>query len=172
MAGKTKLTKQLTDEVCKALKLGAYVETAAASVGIDRITLHKWLKKGAREADKGQTSIHRSFQEAIQRAFAAAELADLNTISQHADGFFVEKKKTVTYANGTVEKTVERTFRRDWQAAAWRLERKHADRWGKKLALAGHDHGPLAGRVVVELPDNKRPTNGVKYVSQRGRDGE
>jgi transposase len=48
----TKLTAEKTEELCDMLLTGAYIETAAAAVGINKDTLHDWLKRGARERDR------------------------------------------------------------------------------------------------------------------------
>ena len=71
------------------------METAAAASGIDRITLHLWLRKG----NKYPGTIYSAFADAVHEAMAQAEMRDVLTISKAAgDG--------------------------DWRAAAWRLERK------------------------------------------------
>jgi len=41
-----------------------------------------------------------------------------------------------------------------WQAAAWRLERKFPDRWGRKTKLTGDGEG---GEIIVRLDLTKPP---------------
>jgi hypothetical protein len=152
----TKLTAKLIDSICNAIAAGAYIETAAAYVGISKESFYKWLRKGARDADARTRSIHRTLQERVGKAMADAELADLSTIARHAQGFKVEKHVIVETisADGTVERkeTNETRFQRDWTAAAWRLERKHPDRWGRRMALTGaQDSSPL--QVKILLPE-------------------
>ena len=45
---KTKLTPELQERILLHLRVGAYVETAAACAGIHKDTFYEWMKKGAR----------------------------------------------------------------------------------------------------------------------------
>jgi len=146
------LTPELQKQIVKALKDGAYIETAAASVGIHRSTLHDWLRRGARERrrlskskrarPKKREAPFVAFSDTIQRVMADSELDDLRTI--------------------------KKASKRHWQAAAWRLERKYPDRYGirhrvehtgRKDAPVQVEHG-LTGetiqaikREILGLPD-------------------
>lgn len=124
----TKLTEEITAEVCKAIRAGAYVETAAAFAGIAKDTLYAWMKRGARDhegVDEG--GIYRDFSDALSKALADAEMADLLTIRAASQ-------------NGA------------WQASAWRLERRFPQRWRQRQ---GVDVKPIlddaADREEVEL---------------------
>lgn len=100
----TSLTPALQSKVISAIKAGAYVETAAAFAGISKDTFYAWLRKGAKESP-GQP--YREFSDAVEEAQVFSELNDLRVIDQAA-------------AKG------------QWQAAAWRLERKFPQRWGRR----------------------------------------
>ena len=97
-----KLTDITQGKIVAALKAGAYIETAAAFAGISRDTLYRWLKLGAR---KPGTAYSR-FADAVALALAESEIRDLAIIGEAA--------KT------------------QWQAAAWRLERRNPARWGRR----------------------------------------
>lgn len=99
----TKLTPAIANEILKAVRAGAYIETAAAHAGIDKTTLYLWLKNGAR--DESGTSEQAKFSNALKKALADAELSDLAIIGRAA-------------------------MKGAWQASAWRLERKFPDRYG------------------------------------------
>jgi hypothetical protein len=152
----TKCTKVLTEKVCQAIAAGAYLETAAAFAGINKDTLHDWLRKGARAADEGKHGIHRKFNEEVQKALADSELNDLATISLHAQGYMAERDLTESSEDTDGKRTAktihETRFRRDWQAAAWRLERKHPGRWGRRLAVTAEDGAGLPAATVIILP--------------------
>ncbi len=107
MAGRpTKLTAEITEKICRYLRHGGYLETAAQAAGIDRKTLYNWIRRGEREA-KGR---YRDFVVQVEEAMAQAEMGDLLRIEKAAqDGV--------------------------WQATAWRLERRHGDRWGRRQHL-------------------------------------
>lgn len=42
----SKLTEEITDKICSALRMTAYVDTAVAHAGVSRGVYYKWLKRG------------------------------------------------------------------------------------------------------------------------------
>lgn len=154
-----KLSHEIIEKIVTAIRTGAYIETAAAYAGIHKATFYRWLKKGA-EAKRG---LHKELSDAIEKALADVELADLQCVMKHAQGF--ETKKKVSYKKGdrVIEEREETTVRREWQAAAWRLERRFPERWGRRqrTELTGPDGEPLAPmvnqtQVFMRLPENGR----------------
>lgn len=123
----TKLTPELQAEICKVLAAGNYLETACAYVGLSRITVRTWMKAGARQK-KGH---YREFLNAIKKAMAQAELSDVATIKAAAKD--------------------------QWQAAAWRLERKNYKRWGRKdrQELTGKDGGAVKVQTTQDITDEQ-----------------
>jgi transposase len=104
------LTPELHEEIIDNLRAGAYVETAAAAAGVNKTTFYEWLKRGARakREDKWPKADQKfvDFSNAVKRAQADSEMRDLGLI-------------------GLAAAT-------NWTAAAWRLERKHPERWGRR----------------------------------------
>ncbi|MHB8276448.1 MAG: hypothetical protein ACYDIA_02185 [Candidatus Humimicrobiaceae bacterium] len=43
---KTKLTKEIIEEICKRLKVGCYAKMATAAIGIHESTYYRWLERG------------------------------------------------------------------------------------------------------------------------------
>jgi hypothetical protein len=118
MARPIKLTPEVQQKIVEAIKMGNYIETAAAYAGISKNTLYDWMKRGAREKDriagtnrkpKATEAPFVEFSDAVEKALAAAEIRDVMLIGKAAET--------------------------QWQAAAWRLERKFPDRWGRKERL-------------------------------------
>lgn len=111
----TKLTPELQEEICKIIRAGNYIETAAAYVGISKNTIYDWMRRGAREKERlkknPRAKMKKSeapfveFSDSIEKALAYAEVRDVAIIGKAAET--------------------------QWQAAAWRLERKFRDRWGR-----------------------------------------
>jgi transposase len=99
----TKLTPKLQAEICTSLGTGAYVETAAALHGVSKVTLYEWFKRG----NSGEEP-YVGFLNAVKRAEAASEQAALMKIVEAGED------------------------PKNWTAHAWRLERKHPDRWGRR----------------------------------------
>ena len=101
----TKLTSEVAARICRALRAGVYIETAAVLAGISRSTFYYWMKRAA----KSEPSIYRQFSDTVEGAMAHAEVRDVAIIAEAA------KTK--------------------WRAAAWRLERRYASRWGRLRSM-------------------------------------
>lgn len=133
----TKLTPELQAEIVKIIKTGNYIETACAFVGINKSTFYDWLKRGAREKQrleknprakiKKSEAVYVEFSNAIEKALAQAEIRDVAIIGKAAES--------------------------NWQAAAWRLERKYPERWGRKdrIEHTGKDGGPIETSQTTKL---------------------
>jgi transposase len=110
-----KLTPELQNKICDAIRAGNYLETAAAFAGIGKSTFYDWLRRGQR-VSKG---IYHDFSAAVEKALADAEARDVALIAKAA-------------ADG------------HWQAAAWRLERRFSERWGRRETVHATVKGKLA----------------------------
>ncbi len=98
----TKLTPEVQARVVTAISGGNTRETAASYAGIRRATLFEWLARG-RAARSG---LFRDFADAIEKAEADASVTSVGLI--------------------------RRAAQTSWQAAAWWLERRYPDEWGRK----------------------------------------
>lgn len=123
----TKLTPGLQKRIVGAIRRGCYIETAAALTEVHRDTFYEWMKRGARETE----GIYQVFSVAVERALADSEREDLAVVEKASRGYEVVKTKVVIYKDGTTEETTEKSTKFDWQAAAWRLERRFPERWGR-----------------------------------------
>ncbi|WP_245533961.1 hypothetical protein [Effusibacillus pohliae] len=124
MARRTKLTPEIQQKIVGAIAAGNYHETACALAGIHPSTFYRWLEEGAKpRAKKG----YREFCEAVKKAEAAAEAKRIQLITKAAET--------------------------DWKAAAWYLERKYPDRWGKKDKVSAEvEHsGTVVNREEYEI---------------------
>lgn len=99
------------------MREGNYLETSAILAGVHKNTVYNWLKDGHKAAalqEKGkQLDDYQSkcldFLGVIKKAEAEAERLALVTLSAMAG--------------------------EAWQSIAWRLERRHPDRWGRRQAI-------------------------------------
>ena len=125
----SRLNESIATTVVAAIQRGAYIETAAALAGVPVSTFYDWLKRGkavrqtlqeAHENEQPDISAHdancANFSEAVEKAIAQAEVRDLQAIDDAAQSG-------------------------QWQAAAWKLERKHHSRWGRKVAVTDNEGG-------------------------------
>ena len=102
MGRPVKLTPAVQAKVCDAIRAGNYLETAAAFVGIDPSTLHRWLKRGRTE----RKGARHEFAAAVDKALADSEAMAVARVSKAA-------------SEGI------------WQASSWLLERRFRDKWGR-----------------------------------------
>lgn len=135
----TKINEERAGKIIRAIRAGNYIETAAALAGINKSTLYAWLKRGAAEMDRLQNDPKAKpkkselpfldFSNAVDIALAEAENRDVEAI------------------NAAVMD--------DWRAAAWRLERKFPDRWGRKDRLQAEveNKGHMGLNLVISYGD-------------------
>ena len=144
MAGRpTKLTTELTEEIAKYLRAGNYIETTAALVGINRDSIYEWLKRGAAEQER--------------------LLKNPRARIRKREQIFVEFSDTVKKAQAQSEAMlvglVGKAAEKNWTAAAWRLERKFPDKWGRterNVATAQDDPLKDIAKQIEDLR-NDRP---------------
>ena len=116
MGRPSKLTPERQEKLVEAIQAGNYYTSACAYAEIAYSNFRQWMIKGEAE----ESGKYRDFHEAIKKAEAAAELRNVGVIQQAGID--------------------------TWQAAAWWLERRYPDRWGKQERL-DLKH---AGKVEVE----------------------
>ena len=100
----SKLNAEATEQVVRLVRAGNVVEVAAAAAGISRSTFFAWMNRGQKSG--AANAAHREFREAVIQARAEAEANLVARIAKAAQ-------------NGS------------WSAAAWLLERRAPERWGK-----------------------------------------
>ena len=113
--------------ICDAISAGNYDRVAALYAGIDVATYYRWKDLG----EQAQTGLFRDFYEAIRKAEAQAQVRNVAI--------------------------VQRAANTQWQAAAWWLERKHADEWGRRdnLNVGGDKDKPILIRIVYDRPQSE-----------------
>lgn len=103
MSRKLKLTPELLAAIEQEIGDGNYVTTVCQAHGINRTSFYDWKNRG----EKASSGLFRDFYEAVERATAKSEQKYVEVIKNAAN-------------DGT------------WTAAAWWLERRYPDRWGKR----------------------------------------
>lgn len=135
----TKLTPEASAKLCKAMSTGCLEGDAAAAAGIDRGTLSRWLKRGRAE---GAREPYKAFAEAFDNAAKVAKVGLLAVIHGAVRGEKGEK--------GWVREP-------SWKAAAWLLERRYPEEYGRRdrlqLTGAGGDAAPVRVDVQALLVD-------------------
>ena len=77
MARPTKLTPEVQETICKAIRIGATYQAAAEAAGISYETFNEWRK--------AKTHKFLAFSEAVDRANADAQIELLNKIQNFTD---------------------------------------------------------------------------------------
>ena len=114
---KTKLTPELQEQFCKAIENGDSILGACGYVGISEQTYYNWINRA--EEAKTKTKFVK-FKECVDKAKAKA----LHNFEQ-------------VITNASME---------HWQAAAWMLERRHPNLYGKREKIeADVNHKGLSG---------------------------
>lgn len=121
MGAPTKLTADTQQEFLAALRTGCTRKDAARYVGVHPDTVYTWLKRGA-EPDAEDT--YREFHRLVYRAE--------RTVKIRALGFIQQAQET------------------DWKAAAWWLERKHPDEFGRRDRLRVDATAQITASLTVQ----------------------
>lgn len=169
MGRPTKVSVALIERISVILRAGAYVETAAAMVGLNKSTFYDWLKRGAlaEPGAPGIEGLYRDFSDAVERSMAESEFRDLMCIDQAANGrpnrYLMKKgpdgRDTDQFEFDGEGKPILLTqgTKPEWTAAAWRLERKFPKRWGRvdRLELADGDAGTDPDKMDHQQRESK-----------------
>ncbi len=127
MGRPSKLTKGVADKICRALRIGAFMECAVSVGGVGRSTVYTWLRTGEEDIKKKRRTIAAKFKREFDKASAEAEFRKLQVIDNAA----------------------MREGDPDWKAAAWMLERKWPDRWARRQVLSvTRDDGVMTSTML------------------------
>lgn len=139
---KVSLKQEVADKILGYIRAGSYIETAVVAAGIAKSTYYNWLaivaeeRKQIEAARLAETPYRTSpqvrklikFVDAVEKAMAESEIYDLSKIKMASD--------------------------KNWQAAAWRLERKYPKRWGRQdkveMTMPVNQDLPAALEVALE----------------------
>ena len=102
MGRPSKLTPEVQEKICQAIRAGNYYEAACAYGGIAYSTFREWMVRG----EKDKSGKYREFMEAIKRAEYEAEARLVAMWQKHMPD--------------------------NWQAIATFLERRYPERWGRR----------------------------------------
>lgn len=119
--------------ILEALKAGLSQKRALGLADVDVSTYREWLEKGK---DKTRPT-YVNFRKRVKKIEAAIEREALKVIQQaYKGGAEVYETKFVIRPKGTEITKTTRTLGPNWQAAAWRLERKFFEEYGRNRDLA------------------------------------
>lgn len=134
----TKLNADKQSKILEAVREGLPYTTACALAGIHYSTFAEWKLKGEQDPE----SVYADFAMAVKEAEAEAEAANVKRIRSAAD-------------NG------------QWQAAAWILERRHPDKWGRtdrqqvsgQVSIVNVDYSKLTDEQLERIANGESPAS-------------
>lgn len=112
MGRTTKLTPDSQKRIVDAIRLGATYELASLAGGIDSRNFRRWMERGR----KSSGGPYFELAEAVNTASAAAAIGWL----------------------ALIEKAAREEGGRHWTAAAWKLERRYPDMYGRVSRIDGN----------------------------------
>lgn len=135
----TKFTPDIRKALVDAITAGLTYTHACQIVGIDYTTFNLWRNKG-QVLTKADAAGYFDFFNALTRAETNASLTMMATIRKVAQGY--KKKSVFMGRDGPV--TYDDEIPADWRAAAWWLERRYPDEYGRqRIEHTGKDGGPI-----------------------------
>lgn len=117
----SKLTPKSVETLLEGIKNGLSYRLACIRAGIDYSTLRRWVEKGEQQG----TGEYREFQERLAQS--------------EADGAFALVLR------------IKAAAPKDWRAAAFLLEARHPDEYGRRrIEVTGKDGDPIKQETTVE----------------------
>lgn len=128
MGRPSKLTPEVQEKICNAIRAGNYYEAACAYAGIDYSTFRRWMVQG----EKAKSGKYREFYEAVKKAEYEAEIRLVAMWQKHMPD--------------------------NWQAIATFLERRYPERWARRLDVKQEVQGQVkiehdVARKIIEDPE-------------------
>lgn len=131
----SKLTPKSVETLLEGIKNGLSYRLACIRAGIDYSTLRRWVEKGEQQG----TGEYREFQERL----AGAE----------ADGAFALVLR------------IKAAAPKDWRAAAFLLEARHPDEYGRRrVEVTGKDGGAIEQAVEATVQGEVQVTGEVQHT--------
>ena len=147
MARPTKLTPDVQEAIVDGINAGLTFRLSCARAGVNPATFYRWLGTG----ETANVGRYREFCDAVERAKADSALRLVSQITLQAPA--------------------------DWRAAAFMLERRFPDDYGRRTEVTGKDGGPV--KVDTKTQHVFQPTQEVweKILQKRAefealRDGD
>ena len=147
MARPVKLTPELHKKIVALIKSGVYAEIAAKTEGIGVTTFYRYLKIGKRpDAPPEYASFAHDVEEAAAQDEARSVLLLEKIASSEGATRTAECPRCQTKVKVAVPTAVQ------FQALAWKLERKFPTRYGNTLRIEQHARERLQAMLETIMP--------------------
>jgi hypothetical protein len=150
----SKLNEDKQDRIVRLIREGNYASTAAGAAGIGTRTFFRWMKRGedvSQACEEWDDAVDEWNELTDRQRRARPDLRpDWSSAPDERELpfwlFWQEVKKAEAVAEAEAIGMIQSAANEGtWQAAAWYLERKFKDRWGKTEKVThegsiGHEH--------------------------------
>jgi hypothetical protein len=186
--------RTIGEALCDLMRLGNYLETAAAVCGVNAGTVREWVRIGSRALDRLDGGARRrdltaherrcaDFSAAVGAALSEAQSRDVGRLAVLARGGIPLVRTTERWATDGdgQEVLVERTrvtteSLPDGATLRWRLERRFPDQWGRRpeadadLTDGDDEWGtdPVADALRALQDTSRRITEGTDALTAIG----
>jgi hypothetical protein len=109
----TKLTPELTERVCRYLRAGAFIESAALGCGITRQTFYLWMRTGNAARD-----------DRLAHSQRGVGILMLTPDEERCVEFLEAMEEALSVAENRCVCGIVEAGERDWRAWAWRADRR------------------------------------------------
>lgn len=167
---KGKLTPEVVERICRAIRAGAHYETACGHAGIDESTFYRWRRDGQRPDAPAQL---RQFCEAVKKAEHDAEVFLAGVVQAASRPTVLHSPYCEMYRQQHGSRGCElldsitrepidvgcKAVPGSWQAAMTLLERRHPERWRRRTThehVGGQADGDQPVRISHELITDER----------------
>lgn len=169
-----KLTQERIKKISEAIENGNYASVACAANNIDASTYYRWL----RYAEKAIQEIEDDITKKIEQGSITEEQAeDIYEISMeqlqetniYCQFYHAIKKAEAIAEDRDVMLITAAAMNGNWQAAAFKLERKHPSKWGRKIETTLKEYPSEIRAIYVEGNkqmdvEEKTPDEGEQIV--------
>jgi len=144
----SKFTPELGKHILKAVRKGLHYDDAAALGGVTRSIVQRWLREGAQLLE---TCIDK-------------DISNLPEGEQQLVKFTIDFEKACARLTNENLDVIRRQRGSWWQAAAWILERRFPEKWGKREKVTHEDTRPVSridAKVLIASTDGVKAIGGI-----------
>lgn len=154
MARPTKLTPQVQQNIVDALMAGNYFDAACAYAGITDRAGYYWMERGRKELERREGNV----KEGTKRWLKEEPFVQ----------FLQAVKKADSHAEVKNVALIQKAANETWQAAAWWLERRFPQKWGRKvMEHQGKDGGAIETEVTHKFDPSKLSDDELKRILEK-----
>jgi hypothetical protein len=133
---KYKLTPEVSARICEGIRLRMSQKHAAIRGGVSESVYYVWMREG----------------EALERKQDAGEKVRPTQYQKACFQFLQDVRRATSDGQAALLAMVHKGARDDWRAAAWILERRHAESFSKRHYQALQDARDESITVVFHRP--------------------